>query len=77
MSLYLTFNAFSRRTITGEEEREREIDRELYAGIITAGGGEDDKCGMGERIKRKEKKKERKRDTYPPLDPIERNRKPE
>lgn len=39
--------------------RERERDRELYAGIITAGGGEDDKCGMGERIKRKERKKER------------------
>lgn len=72
MSLYLTFNAFSRRIQPRlPRERERWIDIYIYTRIITVRGRT---INTGER-----KKEEREEDTYPPpaVGPIERNRKPE
>lgn len=75
MSLYLTFNAFSRR-IQPRLPREREMDRYIYIHAYNNRAGEDDKYGGWGKERKKE---EREEDTYPPpaVGPIERNRKPE
>lgn len=56
MSLYLTFNAFSRR-IQPRLPREREMDRYIYIRAYNNRAGEDDKYGgWGKERKRREKK---------------------